>query len=148
MAPVANDFSNSPDVGGFDLRSLPADFYDNPFPYYAALQADSPIKRLPDGTFLLTRYVDVEFVYKNPKIFSSDKKREFGDKFGASPLFEHHTTSLVFNDPPLHTRVRRLINGALTPRAIAAMEPALVRLVDGLLDGIAAQGRVDLIEAF
>ena len=38
-------------------------------------------------------------------------------------LYEHHTTSLVFNDPPAHTRVRRLIMGALSPRAIAAMEP-------------------------
>jgi cytochrome P450 len=121
--PVANDSSNPRDVSGFDLRNLPADFYDDPFPYYAALQADSPIKRLPDGAFLLTRYADVEFVYKNPKIFSSDKKREFGDKFGATPLFEHHTTSLVFNDPPLHTRVRRLINGALTPRAIVQIQP-------------------------
>jgi cytochrome P450 len=85
---VANDSSNPRDVSGFDLRDLPADFYDNPFPYYAALQADSPIKRLPDGAFILTRYSDVEFAYKNPKIFSSDKMREFGDKFGATPLFE------------------------------------------------------------
>src|SRR5271169_4349253 len=75
--PMANISSSARDVSGFDMRDLPADFYDDPFPYYAALQADSPIKRLPDGTFLLTRYADVEFVYKNPKIFSSDKKREF-----------------------------------------------------------------------
>ena len=52
----------------------------------------SPIKRLPDGTVFLTRYDEVEFVYKNPKIFSSDKKREFGDKFGAERrCSEHHT---------------------------------------------------------
>jgi hypothetical protein len=41
-----------------------------------------------------------------PKIFSSDKKQEFGAKYGDAPLFEHHTTSLVFNDPPFYTRVR------------------------------------------
>ena len=99
---------------GFDLRNLPPEFYENPFPYYAALRADSPVKRLPDGTYFVTRYDDAEFVYKNPKIFSSDKQQEFGAKYGAAPLFEHHTTSLVFNDPPFHTRVRRLINGALT----------------------------------
>jgi hypothetical protein len=40
---------------------------------------------------------------------SSDKKAEFGPKFGVgTPLYRHHTTSLVFNDPPLHTRVRKL----------------------------------------
>jgi cytochrome P450 len=145
---VTGDSSNPCDVSGFDLRNLSADFYDNPFPYYAALRAESPIKRLPDGTFLLTRYADVEFVYKNPKIFSSDKKREFCDKFGASPLFEHHTTSLVFNDPPLHTRVRRLINGALTPRAIAQIQTDLENLIDRLIDTLAARDSVDLIEEF
>jgi cytochrome P450 len=145
---VVNDISNPPDVSDFDLRNLAADFYENPFPYYHALRANSPIKRLPDGTFLLTRYSDVEFVYKNAKIFSSDKKREFGDKFGATPLFEHHTTSLVFNDPPLHTRVRELINGALTTRAIAQIQPDLEHLVDRLIDNMAAKNSVDLIEHF
>jgi len=145
---VTGDSSHLRDVSGFDLRNLPADFYDNPFPYYATLRSDSPIKRLPDGAFLLTRHADVEFVYKNPKIFSSDKKREFGDKFGASPLLEHHTTSLVFNDPPFHTRVRRLVNGALTPRAIAHIQPDLESLIDRLIDTLAAKESVDLIEEF
>jgi cytochrome P450 len=145
---VVNDFSNPRDVSGFDLRNLPADFYDDPFSYYRALRADSPIKQLPDGTFLLTRYADVEFVYKNAKIFSSDKKREFGEKFGATPLFDHHTTSLVFNDPPVHTRVRRLVNGALTPRAVAQIQPDLESLVDRLIDTLAAKESVDLIEEF
>src|SRR5262249_33885763 len=103
-------------AGGFDLRKLPAGFYDNPFPYYAALRAESPIRRMADGSVFVSRYADVEFVYKHPKIFSSDKKREFGEKYGVTPLFEHHTTSLVFNDPPLHTRVRKLVAGSLTPR--------------------------------
>jgi cytochrome P450 len=136
------------DISGFDLRTLPADFYANPFPYYAALQARSPIKPMPDGSILLTRYEDVEFVYKNPKIFSSDKKREFGEKFGLTPLFAHHTTSLVFNDPPLHTRIRRLINGALTPRAVAQIQPDLEKWVDRLLDDMAARNSADLIEDF
>jgi cytochrome P450 len=132
----------------FDLRHLPADFYENPFPYYAALRQHEPIKRLPGGGFLLTRYRDVEFVYKNPRLFSSDKKEEFKPKYGDSLLYEHHTTSLVFNDPPLHTRVRKLINGALIPRAIAELEPGLVALVDRLLAAMAAKGAVDLIEDF
>jgi cytochrome P450 len=133
---------------GFDLRKLPADFYDNPFPYYAALRAESPIRRMADGSFFVSRYADVEFVYKHPKIFSSDKKREFGEKFGLTPLFEHHTTSLVFNDPPLHTRVRRLVGGSLTPRAVAQIQPDLERLVDSLMDAMAGKESADLIEDF
>ncbi len=104
--------------------------------------------RLPSGQLFLTRYADVERVYKDPETFSSDKAVEFGAKFGPSPLFEHHTTSLVFSDPPLHTRVRRIITGALTPRAIASMEDGVVALVDGLLDAMEEKPEVDLIEDF
>ena len=133
----------------FDLRDLPADFYANPYPVYDVLRTQSPIKRMPDGSYFLTRHADLVAVYRDALTFSSDKKVEFGPKYSVnSPLFQHHTTSLVFNDPPLHTRVRKLIMGALTRRAIADMEPGLITLVDGLLDAIEARGGGDLIEDF
>ena len=125
----------------FDLAHLTPDFYADPYPTYRALRTHSPVKRMPDGSWFLTRFEDVVPVYRDPKLFSSDKKKEFGPKFGPTPLFEHHTTSLIFNDPPLHTRVRRAIVGAITQRHIAAMEPGLVKLVDALLDDMAERGR-------
>ncbi len=136
-------------AASFDLRDLPADFYANPYPVYDALRQSDPVKRMPDGSYFLTRYADVVAVYRDAATFSSDKKVEFGPKYHVgSPLYQHHTTSLVFNDPPLHTRVRKLIMGALSRRAIADMEPALVTLVDGLLDSIQATSGGDLIEDF
>src|SRR6266702_1268742 len=114
----------------FDLEKLTGEFYDNPYPTYRALRENEPVKRLPNGTVFLTRYDDLVTTYKNTKSFSSDKKREFAPKYGDTPLYEHHTTSLVFNDPPAHTRVRRLIMGALSPRAIAGMESDLGNLLD------------------
>ncbi len=60
---------------------------------------------------MLSRYADLDRVYRDTRAFSSDKKTEFLPKFGQTPLYEHHTTSLVFNDPPLHTRVRRIMMG-------------------------------------
>ena len=132
----------------FDLERLKPEFYANPYPTYRALRETEPVKRLPNGSYFLTRYDDLVAAYKNTKTFSSDKKKEFSPKYGDSLLYEHHTASLVFNDPPAHTRVRRLIMGALSPRAIAGMEPDLVRLVDRLLDAIAAKGKVDLIDDF
>jgi cytochrome P450 len=136
-------------AAALDLRALPADFYANPYPVYAALREAEPVRRMPDGSFFLTRHADLVAVYRDAQAFSSDKKVEFEPKYGAaSALFEHHTTSLVFNDPPLHTRVRKLIMGALTRRAIADMEPGLVALVDGLLDAIATSGGGDLVEDF
>jgi cytochrome P450 len=132
----------------FDLRALPDSFYDDPYPIYRALREHEPIKLMPDGSYFLTRYNDCATVYRNTTLFSSDKKREFGPKYGESPLFEHHTASLVFNDPPLHTRVRRLIVGALTPRAVSAMAPALQALVEHLLDAMRDRSEVDLIADF
>ncbi|MEP7274909.1 MAG: cytochrome P450 [Betaproteobacteria bacterium] len=135
-------------AAGFDLAHLSPAFYANPYPYYRALREHAPVKAMPDGSWFLTRYDDILPVYRDPKAYSSDKKKEFGPKYGESPLFEHHTTSLVFNDPPLHTRVRGAILGALSQRHIAAMEPGLVALVDRLLDAMSVKGRVDLIEDF
>ena len=136
-------------AASFDLRALPPDFYANPYPVYALLRETEPVKRMPDGSYFLTRYADLVNVYRDAQAFSSDKKVEFTPKYGAgSALLEHHTTSLVFNDPPLHTRVRKLIMGALTRRAITGMEPGLIALVDSLLDRIEAQGGGDLIEDF
>lgn len=139
-----------------DWRSLPTDFLHNPYPVYDWLQANEPVRRMPDGSLLLTRHADLSAVYRDAAAFSSDKHVEFGPKFNVppydpdtpAPLYQHHTTSLVFSDPPLHTRVRQLIMGALTRRAIADMEAGLVQLVDRLLDGMAERGGGDLVEDY
>src|SRR6202012_1689011 len=135
-------------ANSFDIEKLTPEFYANPYPTYRALREHAPVKRMANGAYFLTRYDDLVATYKNTRTFSSDKKKEYAPKYGASPLYEHHTTSLVFNDPPAHTRVRQLIMGALSPRAIAEMEPSLKRLVDRLLDTIARKGDVDLIADF
>lgn len=132
----------------FDLARLPAGFQEDPYPTYHALRMHAPVHRMRSGSYLLRRHADLEAVYKDTAAFSSDKKLEFLPKYGDSPLYEHHTTSLVFNDPPLHTRVRRIMMGALTSRAIAGMEQPVTALVDGLLDQMAEKREVDLIVDF
>jgi cytochrome P450 len=97
------------DLRAFTLASPPEGFVENPYPVYAALRRDAPVHRMGANSWLLTRHADVLAVYRSGAV-SSDKRREFGPKFGeGTPLLEHHTTSLVFNDPPLHTRVRRIL---------------------------------------
>jgi len=134
-------------VARFRLIDPPAGFIDDPYPWYAQLRRESPVHRLGERSFFLSRYDDVLAAYRDPRT-SSDKHAEFTPKFGDSPLLEHHTTSLVFNDPPLHTRVRRLIMGALNQRAIKKMEQGLIQLIDELLDGIENQSSVDMISDF
>src|ERR1041385_7027275 len=98
----ANCMTSDADLArSFDLRNLPDSFYDDPFPTYRSLREHAPLKLLPGGGVFLSRYADVLAVYQDPITFSSDKKAEFGPKYGSgSRLFRHHTTSLVFNDAP------------------------------------------------
>ena len=135
-------------AAGFDLKALPAGFLDDPYPWYHRLRRHDPVHRCPDGSYFLTRYDDLAAIYRDVRRFSSDKKVEFRPKYGDSPLYRHHTTSLVFNDPPLHTRVRKLLSPAFTPRALKALEPQLERLIDRLLDAAEDRGEIDLIDDF
>lgn len=145
---LKNQIESSADaVSRFRLIDPPAGFVDDPYPWYAQLRRQSPVHRLSERSFFLSRYDDVITAYRDPRT-SSDKQAEFSPKFGDSPLLEHHTTSLVFNDPPLHTRVRRLIMGALNQRAIKKMEQGLIQLIEGLLDNIENQDSVDMIGDF
>ncbi|MBL8343636.1 MAG: cytochrome P450 [Rubrivivax sp.] len=132
----------------FSLADPPAAFFDDPHPFFDALRSHSPVHPLAPNAVLLTRYDDLIAVYRS-RDCSSDKRREFGAKFGAgTPIFEHHTTSLVFSDPPLHTRVRRILMGALNQKAIARMEAGVVTIVGHLLDRLDASAAPDLIEDF
>jgi cytochrome P450 len=136
-------------VAGFDLRALDRGFLDNPYPVYHLLRRHDPVRRMPDGSYFLTRYDDLQAVYRDNQSFSSDKKIEFAPKYGTdAPLYRHHTTSLVFNDPPLHTRVRRLLAPAFTPRALKLLEGRFVLLVERMLDRAAQQGGMDVIADF
>ena len=131
----------------FILAAPPDGFTDNPFPHYDRLLADAPVCPQPDGSFLISGHADLSAIYRDTTTYISDKHAAFAPKFGVgSPLFEHHTTSLVFNDPPLHTRVRRIMTAALTPKALARMEPGLMAIVDHLLDAMPQDA--DLVENF
>jgi cytochrome P450 len=132
----------------FDLKRLDTAFLENPFPVYRALREYDPVHRMPDGSYFLSRYDDCAAVYRDPETWSSDKTVDFRPNLGDSLLYEHHTTSLVFNDPPYHTRVRKLLAPAFTPRSLMALQPRIEALVDRLLDRAAARGSMDLIADF
>ena len=134
------------DTSHFDLNNLPNGFYEDPFKYYSSLRQTDPVKFLPDNSVLISSWEDLNNIYRDTQNFKSDKKISFGEKFGNTPLFEHHTTSLVFNDPPLHSRVRKIMTGAMNPKAVALMEPGLEILVEKLLGEMDKEA--NLIEEF
>lgn len=133
----------------FDPRRLPEVFYRDPYPTWQRLHREAAVLHCPDGSWILSRHADCHEVYRDTRRFSSDKRVRFVPVFGAgSPLFQHHTPSLVFNDPPLHTRVRRAIGDALSPRNVSALAPAVERVVADLLDTIPCREEFDLIDGY
>ena len=135
-------------IESFDLYNPPRDFIDNIYKYYNLLREKSPIHKNCDGSYVLTSYKDIVGVYRNFKIWSSDKKNEFGAKFGSSPLFEHHTSSVVFVDPPDHTRIRKIFQQAFTPKSILGLEKAINKLVDSYLVMMNDKKKFDFVSDF
>lgn len=133
---------------GFDLKRLDRAFLDDPYPVYRALREHDPVHRMSDGSYFLSRYDDCGAVYRDPHTWSSDKTVDFRPSMADGLLYEHHTTSLVFNDPPYHSRVRQLLAPAFTPRALSALQSRIEALVDRLLDRAADRGGMDLIADF
>jgi cytochrome P450 len=131
----------------FDIKKIDQAFLDDPFPTYKLMRENAPVHRNPDGSYFLTRYEDVVLALRHPAM-SSDKKIDFKPKFGDGPLYEHHTMSLVFNDPPIHTRVRKLLSEAFTPRKLKELEPVVEGIIDRLLDRLAVQGEFDVVSDF
>src|SRR5437763_13374140 len=71
----------------FDLKRLPADFIDDPFPYYRALREHDPVHRMAEGAYFITRWRDCDAVYSDARVLSSDKKIELGPKNLKTLLF-------------------------------------------------------------
>ncbi|GAB1377538.1 cytochrome P450 [Pararhodobacter aggregans] len=135
------------DIAEFDLNAIGPAYIEDPYPTLRALRERSPVHRNADGSVFLTRHADVLKVYQS-RAMLSDKTEEFGKKFGQCPLHTHHTTSLVFNDPPYHTVVRKLLASAFTPRKLAVFEGLIEGIVERLLDRVEEKGELDLIDDF
>jgi hypothetical protein len=134
-------------IPDFDLNTIGPEFIADPYPTLARLRATAPVHRNADGSVYLTRHDDCLATYRSRDMLS-DKTEAFTAKFGECPLKVHHSTSLVFNDPPYHTVVRKLISGAFTPRKLTEMERMVDTIVDRLLDRVEDIGELDLIVDF
>ena len=102
----------------------------------------------PDGSVFVSRYDDISKILGDYKNYSSDKTIDFKPKFGDGSLYEHHTTSMVFNDPPNHTRVRRLLTPFFTPRTLKALESNMADMIDELVDEVEEKENIDLVADF
>ncbi len=127
-------------------------FTDDPYPQYAALRTGAPAGRHPLGFFLLTRYEDVSGLLRasmsvEDRNITDRQLIELREQLYGEEAVRPRGISMLDRDPPDHTRLRRLVSKAFTPRAVEALRPRITGLVDEMLDAAERQGRVDLVDA-
>ncbi len=144
----------SASISAQDYNPVSPEVRANPYPYYAALRREDPVRQFVPGVpfFAVSRFEDVEFALHRPELFSSTAFRILTQDGGLGPnsasLAGHRiidTPMMISVDPPEHTRLRKIVNRGFTPRRIAALEPRIRAIAEGLLDAVAASGRMDLV---
>ena len=117
----------------FDPRVL-----DDPYPYYRHLRQHAPCyHNAARDIWVLSRYQDVRAALNEPDAFSSTQ----GVGYERRPV-----PMMIAYDPPEHTRLRRIVAGRFTPRALAAWEPRIEEVVRELFDQLLSAGPIDLVE--
>jgi cytochrome P450 len=130
------------------------DFLANPYPYYASLRQESPVTWHPGlNRWLVSRFADVEACFRDPRL-SSDRTAAITElrspamRAEVQPLTAAMKKQIAFVDPPDHSRLRNLVNHALTPRMVERLRPFVQETVDQLLDESADRGSMDLVADF
>jgi cytochrome P450 len=120
-----------------DFNPLAPEFRRDPYPTYAMLRREAPVFRAALGFWTIARYDDVVFVLKNHELFSSTA---MGMSVGGLA-----TRTIINTDPPVHTRMRNIVNRAFTPRMVADLEPRIREVTTQLLDRVATSGTMDYV---
>lgn len=140
------------DVGlefaGLDLTD--PELRANPYPIYRRLRETEPIyhSQLDRETWILTRFADCEAVLRDPRWSADPTHRTFvpGTEVDfRTGLSMTGTHVLLFMDPPDHTRLRKLVSKAFTPRRVEALRPHIQEIVDGILDTARDEGGLDVV---
>jgi pimeloyl-[acyl-carrier protein] synthase len=121
-------------------------FRANPYPYYKPLLSGPPrILDLFGPTAMVARYADVTAVLRDHARFSSVRPPMPGDIADQGPFAGART--MLFSDPPLHTRLRRLVSRDFTPRRIRDLELRIREITNDLVDAAEQKGELEVMHA-
>ncbi len=117
----------------------------NPYPFYEALRREAPVHRTPRGFAAVSRYGDVLDVLRHPGTFSSSAMGDVINGLKSMAHAEEGGETLLGTDPPVHTRLRKIVNRAFRPGRIAALEPRIRALAAELVDAFEGRHECDLV---
>jgi len=120
-------------------------FRASPYEDYARLRKADPVHHVDDGFWVVTRYADVSRCLQDRLFGMADFWATQAARFGAGPALGLSTTWMLFKDPPDHTRLRRLVSRAFSPRAVERLRPRIATIVDELLAGGTVEGVLDVV---
>jgi cytochrome P450 len=121
------------------------EFHADPYPFYRRLRDVAPVYQTPMGFWVLTRYDDCVAVLRDARFGREEFQQMLAAVYGGEES-DRLPRSMLFRDPPDHTRLRGLVSKAFTPRTIEQMRGHIQEIVDRLLDRALAQGGMDVIE--
>ncbi len=127
-----------------DFNPYSPEFHADPFSEYRRLRAEDPVHRSPLGAWFISRYADAHVLLRDRRL-GRDFSMFLDAQMGDSPLRRMLGSTMLYNDPPHHTRLRTLVSKAFTPRVVDAMAPRIQTLVDVLLDAVTPEGAMDVI---
>ena len=132
---------------GAVYNPLSAAVAQDPYPQYADLRERSPVHRSRlMNAWVFSRHADVDTVLRDHRRFSNDPRKRTLSRRQMASLPGPDDYTMLFLDPPDHTRLRALVNKAFTRRAVNALEPHIRGLMNSLLDEVDPAG-FDLMEA-
>src|SRR5262245_1568587 len=121
------------------------EFHAIPNPFYHRLRAADPVHRTPMGLWVLTRYDDIVSVLRDPRDGREEFDQILANVYGEDTTNASRARSMLFRDPPDHTRLRGLVSQAFTPRMIERMRTHIQDIVDQLLDRVETANAMDVI---
>ena len=122
------------------------EFHADPYPFYKRLREREPVHRSPLGFWVVTRYEDCVAVLRDQRFGREEFQQMLSQVYGDETEKPALPRSMLFRDPPDHTRLRSLVSKAFTPRMIETMRDHIQEIVDRLLDRVQGAGRMDVIE--
>lgn len=129
-----------------DYHPLDPEVVRNPYPSYARLRREAPVCRTPLGFAAISRYDDILDVLRRPQTFSSSAMGDLINGVKAlSPEDLGQGETLLGSDPPVHSRLRKIVNRAFTPRRIASLEPRIRSIAEDLVAALPSEGISDLV---